>query len=81
MVYVPLGIFFVSLAQNELISAYSHPYINETESGLAHGCSPWGTSTIAGGKGERQPTEGELEVAVHQGKVCCLGMLEERAEV
>jgi hypothetical protein len=52
-----------------LITAYSHPYINEMESGLAHGCSPWGTSTIAGAKGDRVPTEGELEVAVHQGKV------------
>jgi hypothetical protein len=51
------------------ITAYSHPYINEIESGVAHGCSPWGTSTIAGAKGERVPTEGELEVAVHQGKV------------
>jgi multimeric flavodoxin WrbA len=49
--------------------AYSHPYVNEVESGLAHGCSPWGASTIAGSKGERVPTRGELEVAVHQGKV------------
>jgi hypothetical protein len=23
-----------------LIIAYSHPYVNEVESGLAHGCSP-----------------------------------------
>jgi hypothetical protein len=52
-----------------LIIAYSHPYVNEVESGLAHGCSPWGASTIAGSKGERVPTGGELEVAVHQGKV------------
>lgn len=62
------------------MTAYSHPYINETESGLAHGFSPWGASTIAGSKGERQPTEGELEVAVHQGKVCFLDRFEERAE-
>lgn len=51
-----------------LIIAYSHPYINEMDSGLAHGCSPWGDSTIAG-SGERVPTEDELRVAVHQGKV------------
>lgn len=59
-----------SFAKEEiLILAYSHPYVNEVESGLAHGCSPWGASTVAGSKGERVPTEGELEVAVHQGKV------------
>jgi len=56
--------------------AYSHPYINEMDSGLAHGCSPWGVSTIAGSKGERVPTEGELEVAVHQGKVSDILYLE-----
>ncbi|WP_044236814.1 NAD(P)H:quinone oxidoreductase [Chondromyces apiculatus] len=32
------------------------------------GCSPYGASTIAGGKGERQPSENELAGARFQGK-------------
>jgi NAD(P)H dehydrogenase (quinone) len=32
------------------------------------GCSPYGASTIAGGKGERWPTENELDGARFQGK-------------
>lgn len=32
------------------------------------GCSPYGASTIAGGKGERQPSENELEGARFQGR-------------
>jgi len=64
-----------------LIIAYSHPYINEIYSGLAHGCFPWGTSTIAGSKGERVTTEGELEVAVHQSKVSYIPVLNEKLVV
>ena len=33
------------------------------------GCSPYGASTIAGGKGERQPSELELGGARHQGEL------------
>ena len=32
------------------------------------GCSPYGASTIAGGKGERQPSENELDGARFQGR-------------
>ena len=32
------------------------------------GCSPYGASTIAGGQGERQPSDNELEGARFQGK-------------
>ena len=32
------------------------------------GCSPYGASTIVGGKGERMPSEGELAGARYQGK-------------
>jgi NAD(P)H dehydrogenase (quinone) len=32
------------------------------------GCSPYGASTIAGGKGERMPSENELAGARYQGK-------------
>lgn len=31
------------------------------------GCSPYGATTISGGKGERQPSENELAGARHQG--------------
>ena len=33
------------------------------------GCSPYGASTIAGGKGERQPSQNELDGARHQGEL------------
>jgi NAD(P)H dehydrogenase (quinone) len=33
------------------------------------GASPYGASTIAGGKGERQPSQNELDGARHQGKL------------
>jgi NAD(P)H dehydrogenase (quinone) len=32
------------------------------------GGSPYGASTIAGGKGERQPSDNELSAARYQGK-------------
>jgi NAD(P)H dehydrogenase (quinone) len=32
------------------------------------GSSPYGSSTIAGGKGERMPSENELDAARYQGK-------------
>jgi NAD(P)H dehydrogenase (quinone) len=32
------------------------------------GGSPYGASTIAGGKGERQPSENELKIARFQGR-------------
>jgi NAD(P)H dehydrogenase (quinone) len=32
------------------------------------GGSPYGATTIAGGKGERQPSENELELARFQGR-------------
>jgi NAD(P)H dehydrogenase (quinone) len=31
------------------------------------GCSPYGASTIAGGQGQRQPSQNELDGARHQG--------------
>jgi NAD(P)H dehydrogenase (quinone) len=32
------------------------------------GCSPYGASTIAGGKGQRNPSENELAGARYQGR-------------
>ena len=36
------------------------------------GCSPYGATTIAGGKGERQPSENELAGARHQGALIAM---------
>lgn len=33
------------------------------------GASPYGSTTIAGGKGERQPSANELDGARHQGEL------------
>jgi NAD(P)H dehydrogenase (quinone) len=54
-----LGMIFVGL-----------PYTIQFQKGLenAPGCSPYGCSTIAGKKGERQPSEHELASARFQGR-------------
>jgi len=46
------------------------PYSEQRQMGLDEikGGSPYGASTIAGGKGERQPSEQELGMAAFQGK-------------
>ncbi len=46
------------------------PYAFQGQMGIAEvsGCSPYGASTIAGGKGERMPSENELAGARFQGK-------------
>ncbi|KAL1411053.1 hypothetical protein Q8F55_002000 [Vanrija albida] len=52
IIYVPLG--------------FTQPYLTDLTE--IHGGSPYGVSTIAGGDGSRQPTEGELKLAFHQGE-------------
>jgi NAD(P)H dehydrogenase (quinone) len=46
------------------------PYAWQGQMGHAEvtGGTPYGASTVAGGQGERQPSENELEGARHQGK-------------
>jgi NAD(P)H dehydrogenase (quinone) len=46
------------------------PYSFQGQMGVTEitGCSPYGASTIAGGQGERMPSENELEGARHQGE-------------
>jgi NAD(P)H dehydrogenase (quinone) len=34
-----------------------------------HGGSPWGAGTLAGADGSRSPSEYELSLATHQGKM------------
>jgi len=52
MIYVPIG--------------YSNPQLFDMNE--VHGGSPYGAGTLAGTKGERQPSKLELGVAEHQGK-------------
>ncbi|KAI9139483.1 flavodoxin-like protein [Paraphysoderma sedebokerense] len=52
MLYVPVG--------------YTDPAVSDISA--VNGGSPWGASTIAGGKGERQPSDIELQIARTQGK-------------
>lgn len=56
IIYVPIG--------------YTQPYLTDLTE--VHGGSPYGSSTIAGGDGSRQPTEGELKLAQYQGEVRCV---------
>jgi NAD(P)H dehydrogenase (quinone) len=46
------------------------PYAEQRQMGLDEikGGSPYGASTIAGGQGERQPSEQELAMARYQGR-------------
>jgi len=46
------------------------PYTFQGQMGIDEitGCSPYGASTIAGGQGQRQPSENELAGARYQGK-------------
>jgi NAD(P)H dehydrogenase (quinone) len=46
------------------------PYAFAGQMGIAEmtGCSPYGATTIAGGKGERLPSRNELDGARYQGK-------------
>ncbi len=52
MIFVPIG--------------YSSPLLFNMDE--IHGGSPYGAGTLAGPKGDRQPTALELQVAEHQGK-------------
>ncbi|KAK3393553.1 flavoprotein-like protein [Podospora didyma] len=55
IIYVPLG--------------YAKAFALQTNLEEAHGGSPWGAGTLAGGDGSRQPSKLELEVATIQGEV------------
>ncbi len=45
---------------------YTNPKLFEL---TVHGGSPWGSGTVTGGDGARMPSEAELDVASHQGKL------------
>jgi NAD(P)H dehydrogenase (quinone) len=45
-----------------------YAFQGQTRTDEITGCSPYGASTIAGGKGERLPSENELAGAFFQGR-------------
>jgi NAD(P)H dehydrogenase (quinone) len=51
-----------------IIVGLPYTFAGQTRIDEVTGCSPYGASTIAGGKGERWPTENELAGARFQGK-------------
>jgi NAD(P)H dehydrogenase (quinone) len=56
------------LHQGMLIAGLPYSFAGQTRIDEITGCSPYGASTIAGGKGERMPSENELAGARFQGK-------------
>ncbi|MFO8061578.1 MAG: NAD(P)H:quinone oxidoreductase [bacterium] len=61
--------FHITLMHHGMLIA-GLPYIFNKQNDLSqvNGCSPYGVSTIAGNKGERDPSDMELEAAVFQGR-------------
>lgn len=58
----------VLLHQGMVIVGLPYTFPGQMEINQISGCSPYGASTIAGPKGERVPTENELEGARFQGR-------------
>jgi NAD(P)H dehydrogenase (quinone) len=56
------------LHQGMLIAGLPYSFTGQMRIDEITGCSPYGASTIAGGKGERMPSENELAGARFQGK-------------
>ena len=55
IIYVPFG--------------YAKAFAEMSDLSEVRGGGPWGAGTFAGAKGERQPSEKELDLAKTQGKV------------
>ncbi|HLP46819.1 MAG TPA: NAD(P)H:quinone oxidoreductase, partial [Candidatus Kapabacteria bacterium] len=55
------------LHQGMIIAGLPYTFKGQTRIDEITGCSPYGASTIAGGKGERLPSENELAGARFQG--------------
>lgn len=56
------------LHQGMVVVGLPYAYQGQTRIDEVSGCSPYGASTIAGGQGERMPSENELEGARFQGR-------------
>jgi NAD(P)H dehydrogenase (quinone) len=56
------------LHQGMIVVGLPYAFEGQSQTAEVSGGSPYGASTIAGGKGERQPSENELAAARYQGK-------------
>ncbi|MFO7594158.1 MAG: NAD(P)H:quinone oxidoreductase [Pseudomonadota bacterium] len=56
------------LHQGMVVVGLPYSFEGQTKIDEITGCSPYGASTIAGGKGERMPSDNELEGARFQGR-------------
>jgi NAD(P)H dehydrogenase (quinone) len=63
-----LSFHITLLHHGMIIAGLPYAFQGQTRTDEVTGCSPYGASTIAGGKGERQPSENELAGARFQGK-------------
>jgi NAD(P)H dehydrogenase (quinone) len=62
-----LSFHITLLHQGMVVVGLPYAFAGQTGIGEITGCSPYGASTIAGGKGERMPSENELAGARFQG--------------
>jgi len=60
--------FMPMLHQGMIIVGLPYTFKGQSTMDEITGCSPYGASTIAGGSGERQPSENELAGARYQGR-------------
>jgi NAD(P)H dehydrogenase (quinone) len=63
-----LGFHATLLHHGMIIAGLPYTFQGQTRIDEVTGCSPYGASTIAGGKGERMPSKNELDGARFQGK-------------
>lgn len=63
-----LSFHITLLHQGMIIVGLPYTFQGQMRTDEITGCSPYGTSTIAGGEGERMPTKNELDAARFQGK-------------
>lgn len=62
-----LGFHATLLHHGMIIAGLPYSFKGQTRIDKVTGCSPYGASTIAGGKGERMPSKNELDGARFQG--------------
>ncbi len=63
-----LGLHTTLLHLGMIVVGLPYSFTGQTRMDEITGCSPYGASTIAGGKGERLPSENELDGARYQGR-------------
>ena len=63
-----ISFHFTLLHHGMIVVGLPYAFQGQMRTDEITGCSPYGASTIAGGKGERMPSENELEGARFQGK-------------